>query len=669
MSRNVTLSQPVRRTWVRAVYALVIAWIGAYEIHVVAEPHAAMHGAFSKQVHLVALVLATLMCLAKAARSGAEARGWLLVALGIGTWTGGEIYYTQVLWDVNQIPVPSAADVGYLLLCPLWFAGLGIIARHRVSGTTKTVWIDGLCAALAVGAVGAAVVFEPVAHAAEGRPAAVATNLAYPIFDLVIVAMLVAVMTLRGWRFDRTFALLGAGVFSFWVADSVYLVQTANGTYTTGGPYDAGWWLGLTLISIAAWQPATAARTARRDSTLTIVMPVAFAALAVAVLGYGSLRGHHIGPLAVGLACGSLAMVLGRLVLTFRAHSAMLRASRHEARNDALTSLPNRRALQFDLDEALEQRADAALVLFDLDGFKHYNDSFGHQAGDALLVRLGAALQRDLAGRGTAYRMGGDEFCALLRPDGAQLTPLVERAAAALSEHGEGFSVTSSWGAVVLGTEAADPEEALRLADQRMYARKRSGRSSVGRQTTDVLLRALAERHPDLDGHSCDVALLAEATAVRLGLEPDDVEAVRQAAQLHDIGKVAIPETILHKPGPLDEAEWTFMRRHSVIGERIIAEAPALTRVAAMVRASHERFEGNGYPDKLAGAGIPLGARIVCVCDAYSAMVSERAYSPALTPQAAERELRDCAGSQFDPAVVEAFCAIRAATPHLRAVA
>jgi two-component system, cell cycle response regulator len=265
--------------------------------------------------------------------------------------------------------------------------------------------------------------------------------------------------------------------------------------------------------------------------------------------------------------------------------------------------------------------------------------------------------------------MGGDEFCALLRPDGAQLTPLVERAAAALSEHGEGFSVTSSWGAVVLGTEAADPEEALRLADQRMYARKRSGRSSVGRQTTDVLLRALAERHPDLDGHSCDVALLAEATAVRLGLEPDDVEAVRQAAQLHDIGKVAIPETILHKPGPLDEAEWTFMRRHSVIGERIIAEAPALTRVAAMVRASHERFEGNGYPDKLAGAGIPLGARIVCVCDAYSAMVSERAYSPALTPQAAERELRDCAGSQFDPAVVEAFCAIRAATPHLRAVA
>jgi two-component system, cell cycle response regulator len=666
-----TLSPSSRRALVRGLYAVVVAWIGAYEVHVLAVAHPGTHGIFSKQVHLVALVLATAMCLLRAANSGKEARGWLLVALGIGTWTAGEIYYTQVLWDMSEIPVPSAADVGYLLLCPLWFVGFGMIARHRVRGTAKTVWMDGLCAALAVGAVGAALVFEPVAHAAQGRPAAVATNLAYPIFDLVVVAMLAAVMTLRGWRFDRTFALLGAGVLSFWVADSVYLVQTANGTYTTGGPWDFGWWLGLTLISMAAWQPARAARAAERDATMAIVMPVAFATIAVGVLGYGSLRSHHVGPLAVGLACGSLAMVLGRLVLTFRAHSEMLRTSRHEARNDALTGLPNRRALQLDLEEALAERTDqpAALVLFDLDGFKHYNDSFGHQAGDALLVRLGAALQRDIAGHGSAYRMGGDEFCALLAPGPDALMALVEPAAQALAEHGEGFSVTSSWGAVLLGEEANDPGEALRLADQRMYARKRGSRNSVGRQTTDVLLRALAERHPELDRHSCDVGLLAEATAARLGLEPDDVEAVRQAAQLHDIGKVAIPEAILHKPGPLDADEWTFMRRHSEIGERIIAEAPSLSRVAAMVRASHERFDGGGYPDGLAGAAIPLGARIVAVCDAFSAMVSERAYSPAIAPQDAERELRDCAGSQFDPTVVEAFCAIRATTAPLRAAA
>jgi diguanylate cyclase (GGDEF)-like protein/putative nucleotidyltransferase with HDIG domain len=668
----VTLSRTSRQVLVRGIYALVIAWIAAYELHVLAFADVGVHGVFSKQVHLVALVLATVLCIARAAKAGAESSGWLLVALGIATWSAGEIYYTQVLWDAAEIPVPSAADVGYLLLCPLWFAGFALIARHRVRGAVKTVWMDGLCAALAVGAVGAAVVFEPVAHAAEGRPLAVATNLAYPIFDLVMVAMIVAVMTLRGWRFDRTFALLGAGVVAFWVADSVYLVQTANGTYTTGGPYDAGWWLGLVLISMAAWQPASAARAAHREATMTIVMPVAFATMAVGVLGYGSLHLHHVGPLAVGLACGSLAMVLGRLVLTFRAHNAMLHVSRHEARNDALTGLPNRRALQLDLDDALaqtERGIPAVLVLFDLDGFKHYNDSFGHQAGDALLVRLGGALERDIASLGSAYRMGGDEFCALLRPGLQPIGPLVAAAASALSDHGEGFSVTSSWGSVILGEEARDPEEALRLADQRMYARKRSGRTSVGRQTTDVLLRALAERHPDLDGHSCDVALLAETTARSLGLEAEDVEAVRQAAQLHDIGKVAIPEAILHKPGPLDDDEWTFMRRHSEIGERIIGEAPALSRVAAMVRASHERFDGGGYPDNLSGRDIPLGARIVAVCDAFDAMITERPYSPAMTPEEAERELRDCAGSQFDPVVVEAFSSSRGTIAHLRAVA
>jgi putative nucleotidyltransferase with HDIG domain len=185
----------------------------------------------------------------------------------------------------------------------------------------------------------------------------------------------------------------------------------------------------------------------------------------------------------------------------------------------------------------------------------------------------------------------------------------------------------------------------------------------------DVLLRALAERHPDLDGHSCDVAALAETTAIRLGLESEEVEAVRQAAQLHDIGKVAIPEAILHKPGALDDDEWVYMRRHSEIGERIIAEAPSLARVAAMVRASHERFDGAGYPDKLAGEDIPLGARIVSVCDAFDAMIAERPYSAAVSIEDAERELRRCAGTQFDPVVVEAFCASRSANARLRAVA
>jgi HD-GYP domain-containing protein (c-di-GMP phosphodiesterase class II) len=132
---------------------------------------------------------------------------------------------------------------------------------------------------------------------------------------------------------------------------------------------------------------------------------------------------------------------------------------------------------------------------------------------------------------------------------------------------------------------------------------------------------------------------------------------VKLAAELHDVGKVAIPDAILNKPGPLNEDEWAFMRRHTLIGERIVAAAPALCGVAKLVRASHERWDGGGYPDGIAGENIPLGARIVAVCDAYDAIVADRPYRGARSSAAALAELRRCAGTQFDPAVVEAFAA------------
>jgi diguanylate cyclase (GGDEF)-like protein len=297
------------------------------------------------------------------------------------------------------------------------------------------------------------------------------------------------------------------------------------------------------------------------------------------------------------------------------------------------------------------------LVLFDLDGFKHYNDTFGHPAGDALLVRLGGSLSAFVRGRGTAFRMGGDEFCALFTPGGRPADPLVVGAAEALTERGEGFTIGCSYGAIELPAEAGQVAEALRIADQRMYAQKNAGRTSASRQSKDVLLTALAERNPELRAHLSGVGDLAEATARRLGLSHDEVEQVRHAAELHDVGKVAVPDAILSKPGPLDEGEWAFIRRHTLIGERIVAAAPALGRVARLVRSSHERWDGGGYPDGLAGEEIALGARIVAVADAFDAMTSRRPYSLPRTPDAALEELRRCAGAQFDARVVEAFAA------------
>jgi HD-GYP domain-containing protein (c-di-GMP phosphodiesterase class II) len=173
---------------------------------------------------------------------------------------------------------------------------------------------------------------------------------------------------------------------------------------------------------------------------------------------------------------------------------------------------------------------------------------------------------------------------------------------------------------------------------------------------TAFLLRDLLEEDDEYTGHHTeDVVDLSVRVAERLGLNAEEVEQIGQAAELHDIGKVAIPDAILHKPGPLDEHEWAFIRRHTLIGERIIDAAPALGRVAALVRSTHERFDGGGYPDGLAGSQIPLGSRIVAICDAFDAMTTDRSYRTGMRPEEALLELRQCAGTQFDPVAVEAF--------------
>src|SRR4051794_34158926 len=333
-------------------------------------------------------------------------------------------------------------------------------------------------------------------------------------------------------------------------------------------------------------------------------------------------------------------------------------ALREQAVTDALTGLGNRRRLSGDLAAAL-QRATASrpalLLLFDLDGFKAYNDTFGHLAGDQLLTRLGGKLAEAVAGRGAAYRLGGDEFCALLELEDEQLEDLIARTAAGLTETGRQFAIGASLGAVLLPHEADSPDHALQLADERMYAHKRGRAAGPRDQARDLLLRTMQAKMPQLDKHSSEVADLAVRVARERGLTGETLDEIARAAELHDVGKVGIPDAILHKPGPLDPTEWEYMHQHTILGERILNAAPALRAVARLVRSSHERWDGTGYPDRLAGEEIPLGARIVAVCDAYEAMTADRAYRTRLSPEAARRELRAHAGSQFDPTVVNAF--------------
>ncbi|HET6506311.1 MAG TPA: diguanylate cyclase [Baekduia sp.] len=620
--------------------------------------------------HLVADFGAGLVCAAAALRHRGPARlGWLLVAGGIVAWAAGDVYWTLVLLGRDAVPVPSPADVGYLLFPLLAFTGLARVMTAQVAGAPRRLWVDGALAALATAAVAAVAIVPSIVGGVGGDWPSAATNAAYPLSDMILLGLVVIAIAVRGWRLDAIWGLTAVGLVVFWAADSHYLVEIAQGDGGWADLFNGGWDIAFLTLAAAAWAPARAAEAAaatggRRGT----ILPLAFGAMALGVLVYAGLE--RTTWVAVVLAGVALVAVGVRLFIAFHDNETMLAATRREALTDALTGLGNRRALLHDLARRTAKADDedpAVLALFDLDGFKHYNDCYGHPAGDDLLVRLGANLARHVDGQGKAYRMGGDEFCALLRPRGADPETVVAGAAAALSERGEGFAIGASYGFVVAPVETDDPAEALRLADQRMYAQKHGGRPSAGSQSHDVLMRALAERDPELRTHLASVADLAVAVARKLGLSAAEVEQVRHAADLHDVGKVAIPDAILDKPGPLDADEWAFMRRHTIIGERIVAAAPALSAVAPLVRASHERWDGRGYPDALAGERIPLGARIVAVCDSFDAMIDQdRAYREPMAEDDALAELQRCAGTQFDPRVVAAF---REALAEARAAA
>jgi diguanylate cyclase (GGDEF)-like protein/putative nucleotidyltransferase with HDIG domain len=363
-----------------------------------------------------------------------------------------------------------------------------------------------------------------------------------------------------------------------------------------------------------------------------------------------------------------------------RAIVRALRAMRL-ALTDPLTGLGNHRhfheRLERELQHANERRLPLTLCFIDLDDFKRINDRFGHPAGDRVLSQIATRLRQT----GEAFRLGGDEFALLLPGYGesAALTAassVVERISALdLDQIGP---VTVSAGVAISPQHAAERDELIRLADSALYWAKEYGKNRVRAYRPDVielaelkrlasgpdraarfraaasLARAVDARDVYTGSHSQRVAELAARTARRLGLAEEEVELTRLAASLHDLGKLAIPEEILRKPGPLTEPERIVLERHPQIGFRML-ESLGVDPVADWVLHHHERWDGSGYPDGLPGERIPLGARIIFVADAYDAMISERVYRRRVSPAEAIAELDRCAGAQFDPHVVNAL--------------
>ena len=416
-------------------------------------------------------------CLIRASDYRREHAAWLWIGAAILSWGAAEVYWTIFIEGNASAPYPSPADVGYLAFYPLAYVGLAMLVRARAHEIKWRLWMDGLIAALGTAALGTAFVFDFVAGKATGTTLEKLTTLSYPLGDIAMLSMVVGVVALTGWRPGRTWSLLLAGLSALVIADIAYTLQSTEAALPGGEWINPIYLIAAVCLAAAVWQPAEAAEitSSQENDRREIVVPAVFAAV---MIGLFSMQYYSAtGGLSTVLWAATMTAVIVRLTMSDRENHKLL----EEVRTDSLTGLGNRGRMEVELAETCGRASSeqpAMLYLFDLNGFKRYNDTFGHPAGDRLLNRLGNSLKAAIDGNGSAYRIGGDEFCLLLTCAEDRFEAVARAATEALTTHDRGVEVNSSWGAATIPAEVGDPSAALQLADVRMYAQKESRRTA-----------------------------------------------------------------------------------------------------------------------------------------------------------------------------------------------
>lgn len=654
---------------------------------------------------LLPYVAAFVLCLAVVRRVGAPERAfWSTLAVSTGLILVSEIAASYVTVVTARSPVWLGISSVLTTAAAVLFIPL-VFAMTRLAGTPTTTRIR-FATDLSILGVFAYLILLATAvwplYAAAGMEfadAVVATL--YLVFGLLLitgVGMTVSPLKVGSWRVWERLVASGILVFGVGTALSPMWHLAAD------GKADALW---LTLVEICwtggyafiaagaafrladpnpAWRPRGTFVVGRGRMMWLPMALIGFSLISLPLLvAYAHRLLDANAPEAatvVTVAATVIGFLIGIRMAALGTEFGMLST---RAQSDPLTGLANHRTLHERLAHCLEVARESgeslSVIVLDIDGFRRVNAQLGHEGGDRLLReiagRVGAAVGRD----STAGRPSGDEFVVVMPDTPASRARLVAeglRAEVLAASAAAGLPLTASIGIATYPEHGSDADELLRHADGAQFWAKTSGRNRTvvydpeivvaididerlghleresHTRTARALAAAVDARDPATQFHSVNVARLAGALARELGLEDSQVADVELAASLHDVGKIGVPDEVLFKPGKLTAADWRHVKTHPELGEGIL-RSTTMTSLLPWVRAHHERWDGSGYPDGLRAYEIPLEARILALCDAFDAMVSDRPYRSRMSSAAALQEIDHALGTQFDPAVGEMF--------------
>jgi diguanylate cyclase (GGDEF)-like protein len=436
----------------------------------------------------------------RAVRTTESRSSWMIFAFGISVYGLGNILWAAWIEHLKEPPIPSICDGMWLTLYPCCYLGVVGLARLRERRVPARMWLDGIIAGVGIAAIGAAIVVRPVLASVSGGTAAVITEMAYPLCDLLLAALVVGVLALRGWRLDRMWGMLGVGFIALAAADCMYALQVAGGASAPSALTNMTYDIGVMLLALAAWQPGAAIEADTVPGGAVLAIPAAFTVSALGLLVYDHFS--RLDPIALTLAMLTMVFAFARTALTFRDVRA-LAETRRQALTDDLTLMPNRRHfLRCVREGIIASRAtgsSVALLLVDLDHFKELNDTLGHDAGDQLLCQVGERLHTVLRGSDTAARLGGDEFGVLLSDSGDEASAVLvaEKILKAIAQpfpiKSVGLRVTASIGIARFPENAENDEQLMQHADVAMYEAKaaQSGYACYARERDQHSLERL----------------------------------------------------------------------------------------------------------------------------------------------------------------------------------